>query len=1855
MSKTPTAVLPALALLFLSSILYPAAGALLTGGIIGTPGSWNNSGNTITNVFDGNLTTFFDAPDPGNGDWAGLDFGPGANDVITAISFCPRSTFSSRMVGGVFQGANLLDFSDAVNLFNLSAAPTEGVMTTVNISEPTPFRYGRYLAPNGGYGNIAELKFYGYGPGVNLALAQPTTASSTLNSSSPSTNAVDGNPATSWASAVSDPQWLMVDLGSIFSLGSVQLTWGSAYAKAYQVQVSPDASTWTTIYSTTTGTGGVQTITFPTTSGRYVQMYGTQQGNASGYSLSEFAVYSAITTPVVATRPATNIQSTTATLNGQVVSTGGQIPSVVLYYGTVDGGTSAGTWAHSSFLGQQSGFFSAGVTNLVSGSAYYYTFAASNSIGLAWATPSASFTTYAPPVLPVVTNLPTANVQATSAQLSGQILSTGGGGETPTVILYYGTADGGSNPAAWANNIYVGSQTGQFTATLLGLAKNTTYYFTAAAANSAGTGWATPSKSFTTLALQKLVPALTYHYDNTRQGANTNETILTPANVNVNTFGKLFSYTVDGHVYSQPLLMTNVSIPGQGVHNVVYVATQHDSVYAFDADSNGGTNGGLLWHTNLGISSATPNNDYGNRYGPYHDINPEVGVTSTPVIDPVSGTLYLDVFTHEGTSYYHRIHALDIASGNERPGSPVVVSASVPGVGVGSSGGILPFDPIQHLQRPALTLAGNILFVAYSGYADTDPYHGWVLGFDATTLQLLPNYVFNTSPNSTIAAWGANAGECGLWMGGNGLSVDANTNLFFEVGNGPFNANTTGGTEYGDSFVKLSAAAGGLYVSNYFTPYNQASLSSSDSDLGSGGPILLPDAVGSATHPHLLVGCGKEGKIYLVDRDNMGGYNSANDSQIVQELPGAVGGTWSSPAYFNYRIYYQGNGDVLKAFSITNGAINPTPVRGGSSTGFPGATPSVSANGNQNGIVWVIQADAYSSGGPAVLHAYNATNVAQELYNSSQNLTRDNPGGAVKMTVPIVANGKVYMGAQFTLSVFGNGIFLPTPAIVPNGGTFTNSITVSITDSTPGVTIFYTLDGTAPTTNSLRYTAPFVLTNSAAVQAMAVKSGAVNSGVASASFLNQSAVGTGSGLLGAYYSNSYATNPFSGPPALTRTDTNVNFNWGTGSPATSISSDHFTVRWTGAIQPQFTEPYTLYATADDGVRVWVNGQLLIDHWVDESPTTYSAQLNLRAQQRYNIEMDYYENTGGAEAILAWSSPSITQTVIPQAQLYNVTNPPPGVVITSPTNGSAYTATASVTLGANAAAQYNAIDHVSFYANNALLGALSNAPYVFTATGMAPGSYSLTAVAVDGSGLSGTSAPVNITVSAGSGLAYGLTTRPLAPAFYNMPSNFNGLLPTKLSQTGVFADTPNIVPATGLIPYAPNTPLWSDGALKTRWMALPFDGTFNTPNQQIGFAPTGEWAFPTGTIFVKHFNLITDETNPAVPARRLETRLLVRDPNGAVYGVTYKWRPDNSDADLLTNSLNEDIIITNATGVRTQTWYYPSPADCLTCHTPAASYVLGVKTRQLNGSFTYPTTGITDNQLRTLNRLGLLNPAINEAAIPSYSQMVSVTNQSATLENRVHSYIDANCAQCHRPGGTGPTFDARYDTPLASANIINANVLGNLGYDNAHVVTPKDIWRSMLFQRANSTEPLIKMPPLARNLVDSNAMTVVTAWINSLPGTPALAPPIMSPAGGTFSGSVVITLEPPDTNATLYYTLDGTLPTTSSLQYSQPFTVNSSATVKANAFESGYNNSVATTGQFTILPGVYFTNSQRFTNGTFVLQLAGTPGRSYALQASTNLLNWIWLSTNVPVATPFTITDPSATNYTYRFYRAVELP
>ena len=417
--------------------------------------------------------------------------------------------------------------------------------------------------------------------------------------------------------------------------------------------------------------------------------------------------------------------------------------------------------------------------------------------------------------------------------------------------------------------------------------------------------------------------------------------------------------------------------------------------------------------------------------------------------------------------------------------------------------------------------------------------------------------------------------------------------------------------------------------------------------------------------------------------------------------------------------------------------------------------------------------------------------------------------------------------------------------------------------------------------------------------------------------------------------------------------------------------------------------------------------------------------------------------------------------------------------------------------------------------------------------------------------------------------YGLHSRPPAKAYLQMPERADGAFPRLLSQTGAFRDPQRLAPDTALIPYDLVVPFWSDGAEKTRWISAP-DG-------KIKFAATGEWSFPKGTVFVKHFEVATDETQPD-RKRRLETRLLVCDATGGVYGVTYKWRADNRDADLLETNLTETIAIKTATGVRTQQWYYPSRADCLTCHTANAGYVLGVKTWQLNRDFKFPS-GVTDNELRAWNHLGLFDTNLDEGGITNLPRLARADDTTRSLEDRARSYLDVNCANCHRPLGTVAYFDARYDTPLARQNLVGGRVLIDQRIDGARVVAPNDIWRSLLFMRANTVEAF-KMPPLARNQVDERGMKLLRQWIESLPGPPVLPPPEISPRGGSFTNSVEVILKS-EPGVTIRYTLDGTVPTTSDLLYEKPIQLTGPTILRAKAFKPGSTKSITTQEIFLI--------------------------------------------------------------------------
>ena len=496
---------------------------------------------------------------------------------------------------------------------------------------------------------------------------------------------------------------------------------------------------------------------------------------------------------------------------------------------------------------------------------------------------------------------------------------------------------------------------------------------------------------------------LTYHNDSARTGQNLNETILTTSNVNQSKFGKLFVVSTDGRVDAQPLYLPNLSISGK-TQNLLFVATEHGSVYAVNADT-----GTQVWHVSTVLSGETPSDDHG-----CGQISPEIGVTATPVIDPKSGphgTIYVVAMSLDGSGNYHqRLHALDVTTGAEEFGGPKEIQASYPGVGDNSSNGQVIFDPGQQVDRPGLLLVNGVIYTSWGSHCDFRPYTGWIIGYNESTLA--QTSVLNATPNGNEGAF---------WMSGAGPAADSAGNIYALDANGSFDGtlNAQGFPnqgDFGNAFLKISTANNLLTVADYFEMSNQASENSSDTDLGSGGALLLPDLKdGSGNTRHLAVGAGKDSNIYVVDRDAMGKFNSSANN-IYQEIDGVLsGGMWSMPAYFNNTVYFGSVGNNIQAFRISNALLGTTPSsQTNTQFEYPGATPSISANGTSNAILW-----AAENSTPAVLHAYDATNLANELYNSNQAGGRDQFGTGNKFITPMVVNGKVYVGTTNGVGVFG--------------------------------------------------------------------------------------------------------------------------------------------------------------------------------------------------------------------------------------------------------------------------------------------------------------------------------------------------------------------------------------------------------------------------------------------------------------------------------------------------------------------------------------------------------------------------------------------------------------------------------------------------------------------------------------------------------------------------------------------------------------------------------------------------------------------------------------------------------------------
>ena len=497
---------------------------------------------------------------------------------------------------------------------------------------------------------------------------------------------------------------------------------------------------------------------------------------------------------------------------------------------------------------------------------------------------------------------------------------------------------------------------------------------------------------------------MTYHGETFRSGLNPQERALAPSRVNSTTFKKLFTRSVDGQIYAQPLYVANLLI-GSSYQNVVYIATEHDSVYAFNAD--GKTTSPIWKRSFLGTNITTlPKGSNGL-------ISPEIGITGTPVIDPSSKTLYVVATTVESGVVKHKLHALSLTTGAEKYGGPVTISGSYAGV---------TFAPSRHLPRPALLLVNADVIICFGSHGDALPYQGWMFAYSASGGTLRRTGVLSTAPSSNGAA--------AIWNSGGGPAADTHNNIFVVTGNGDFDLDT-GGLSAGDSFLKLTLSNGLFHIVDFYTPSNQATLNAQDLDLGSGGPMIAPTQSGAAA-PSLILCGGKDGIIYVVNRSNMGHYNATTD-HAVQKLtigsPEPINGNWFTPANWNGYVYFGGMNESVMAFKFTNGLLPSSPSSQTTKTfGYPGPTATVSSSSTSNGIVWVLDNSKFIGGdlvggvntpGPAVLHAYRADDLSVELYNSNQAGTRDTAATAIKFTVPTVANGHVYVGGAKQLTVYG--------------------------------------------------------------------------------------------------------------------------------------------------------------------------------------------------------------------------------------------------------------------------------------------------------------------------------------------------------------------------------------------------------------------------------------------------------------------------------------------------------------------------------------------------------------------------------------------------------------------------------------------------------------------------------------------------------------------------------------------------------------------------------------------------------------------------------------------------------------------
>ncbi len=710
-----------------------------------------------------------------------------------------------------------------------------------------------------------------------------------------------------------------------------------------------------------------------TTSADNNTQYRVVISNSAGNVTSNAATLTVTSTPVgpsITQQPANKTVTVGQTATFSVVATGTAPLSYQWQKGTTDiaGATSSSYTTPATVIGDNSTQFRVVVSNSVTS-----------------VTSNAATLTVNAPVAPSITQQPADKSVSAGQTATFTVTATG------TAPLSYQWKKGTTN--------ITNATSASYTTPPTTLADSGSQ-FSVVVTNTAGNATSNAATLTVTAAVAG-VDVLTYHNDIARTGANLSETILTTTNVASATFGKIGNYSVDAKVDAQPLYAANVAIPSNGTHNLLIVVTENDSVYAFDADT-----GTIVWQKSMLQSGETASDDRG-----CSQVSPKMGITSTPVIDRTqgaNGAIYL-VAMSKASAYHQRLHALDLATGAELFSGPKEITASFPGTGDNTDGTNVIFDPKQYKERMGLLLMNGVIYTAWASHCDFSPYTAWVMGHNADTLA--PTSVLNVVPNGSLGAF---------WAAGGGVAADPQGNIYLLSGNGDFGTSLDGNgfpsnKNFGNGFLKISTTGGNLAVADYFEMSNTVSETSADQDLGSGGAMVLPDFTdGSGATQHLVVGAGKDAHIYLLNRNNMGKFNSSSNN-IYQDIPNALsGGIWSVPAYFNNHVYYGPVGNHLLSFTVTNAKLSTSPdAQSNNSFAYPGTSPSVSANGSSNGIVWAVE----NSG--ATLHAYDASNM-NELYNSNQAANnRDHFGGGNKFITPTIVNGKVFVGTQNSVAVFG--------------------------------------------------------------------------------------------------------------------------------------------------------------------------------------------------------------------------------------------------------------------------------------------------------------------------------------------------------------------------------------------------------------------------------------------------------------------------------------------------------------------------------------------------------------------------------------------------------------------------------------------------------------------------------------------------------------------------------------------------------------------------------------------------------------------------------------------------------------------